>query len=263
VSPATFRAERTSTAIEHAANSSPNATDPSGLVQDPTDKETIDLPNVVGQVDGKLGIKVVPHSPLLGSLDKQLGTEYYSRAITWCFVLPRFSRNRVAIFRDDGFVAGQTITQRGDFLVDYAIGKGIPADGKFHTVHVPEWTNIYSVVDRVGLGDFWISTPHSLDTYGSYEIRMEGKVTTGVGTVQNATVRGIGLVWRLTDRVDANSVFEFKWRGGGWKQVAAGCLEVTVGDIVGDKLMGGSYDLEVYFAQREEDERQASGQPRE
>jgi RHS repeat-associated protein len=247
----------------YVGNSSPNATDPSGLVQDPTDKETIDLPNVVGQVDGKRGIKVVPHSPLLGSLDKQLGTEYYSRAITGCFVLPRFSRNRVAIFRDDGFVAGQTITQRGDFLVDYAIGKGIPADGKFHTVHVPEWTNIYSVVDRVGLGDFWISTPHSLDTYGSYEIRMEGKVTTGVGTVQNATVRGIGLVWRLTDRVDANSVFEFKWRGGGWKQVAAGCLEVTVGDIVGDKLMGGSYDLEVYFAQREEDERQASGQPRE
>jgi len=126
----------------YVGNGPTNATDPSGLFEDPTDKETIDLPNVIGQVTGKRGIKIVPYSPLLGSLDRQLAEEYYSRAITGCFVLPRFSRNRIAIFRDDGFVSGGTATQRGDFLVDYAIAQGIPADGNFHNVKVPEWTNI-------------------------------------------------------------------------------------------------------------------------
>jgi len=65
-------------------------TSPSWKFEEPTDNEDIFLPDVKGHATGKFGVNIIPHSPLLGTLNEQLEQEYYSRATVGCYVIPRF-----------------------------------------------------------------------------------------------------------------------------------------------------------------------------
>jgi len=212
-------------------------TDPSGL--EPPQTSPIDLGD---------GTVIYAVRSSRETLEDELGSCYYARAVTGGFVLPRFFDKGVKTL-DDGTIKGDTSIIRQQFLVEYAVKTGVPNDGEFHRVDVPRWTNAFSYVRQRSVRNYWISTPHTLDVSGSYEIRLGNKIGAGVNAFQTAEVRNVDLIWRLTDDVDANDMWNYKWLGGGFGQWCNGLAETALGDIVGDKLLGASYSLEVYFRQ--------------
>ena len=201
-----------------------------------------------------------------GDVGEAIREEYLGRAAGGCLIIPQLYRFQGMRMEDDGQLALTTAQTRAEFLVAFAIASGVPADGKFYKVTVPEWTNAYGFVERVpitgGSAGFWISTPHTLDASGTYEIRLTGGFAAGQSSYPTAEVRNVDLRWRLTDRIDANSIREFDWRGGGPDQILAGCLEVTLGDIVGDKVLGAGFDFQAFFDEVRPEKREVRGPAR-
>ena len=60
-------------------------------------------------------------------------------------------------------------------------------------------------------------------------------------------IRSTNLTWRWVDRIDANDFREYNWKENSWVQ---GSLETTLGDMVGDKALGGSYDVHINIYDR-------------
>ena len=94
------------------------------------------------------------------------------------------------------------------------------------------------------LGNFGLRT---IDASGTFGIRIDGKNPLGKNTLVSATIQNAHLRWRLTDRIDANSARQFKWTGGGYGQVVGGLIECSIGDLLGDKTLGASFDIQIFF----------------
>ena len=101
---------------------------------------------------------------------------------------------------------------------------------------------------RFDKSSFWLGGMWDFQVKGSYTICFYQKPDEP--DVWLVEIRDAALQWRWVDRIDANSWFPNTWTSGGynWKEndTGAGIFEGFV-DLVGDKLLGASFDIHVNY----------------
>ena len=145
------------------------------------------------------------------------------------------------------------------FLVEYA--KKLSQTNQTMTVTINDWTSIWGTIDRkthnfptqpdpninnrLNQPSFWLGSMHDFQVKGNYHIRFYPGVNNPDDI--NIDITDVNLTWRWVDRIDANDFREYNWKENGKIQ---GAIETTLGDGVGDKLLGGSYDVHVNMIDR-------------
>jgi hypothetical protein len=164
--------------------------------------------------------------------------------------------SQLETFRDDGTVSTWYAKAIDGFLLGYAYQQEL-ASGKWESVTVSKWQNAFSLpnVSRTPIVDgslaaAFISTPYTLDAGGSYEVCMTSTASKSL-TFLKGLVRNVDLTWRLTDRMDANSLKEAWDRGHLRNETSRALIEALIGDVLMDKVLGASFDMHVFFDQNE------------
>ncbi|MEP4682293.1 MAG: RHS repeat-associated core domain-containing protein [Rhodopirellula bahusiensis] len=248
--------EPDSNPYRYVRNQPTTLTDPSGL--EPPSMPFVIPPSSPGMGQAIAAERARQQLPkykvVTGSIADAIRYEYFSRCMTDGPKLTQWNDNSQVIrMLDDGSVRSASLATRRDFMINYAIFKGVPADGNYHLVVIPRWTNVFSFADRFHLAggnlSFWLNGPTGFHAAGSYEIKFDPNSNHTVSKTVKASFRNAAVNWRLTDYVDANNGLEYDWssRYLGFNLTnLMGCFEVTVGDMLGDRILGGSYGIEIY-----------------
>jgi hypothetical protein len=197
--------------------------------------------------------------------------EYAKRCSGW-----DFSRPLLMPYKADDDIIALSKIERRKFLKQYAIKSGVPADGQFHCVRIRNWLNAYLLIKPIHFESYFISTPHSLDVFGSYEIKLSNsnidpehqtnEMKEGISEFRN-----INLNWCISDDIDANGFEEYKnkwiklkrpeptnkpfynlienikytFANARWN--TGGMLEILLGDKFCDYWKDASFLVRVYF----------------
>ena len=135
-------------------------------------------------------------------------------------------------------------------------------------VEIPTWTSIWKTIPKRdknggvgGIGSFDFTTDPNVDGY-YWDLN---KASFWLGSMGDFQVKGFYLIrvypspdnpdvtwadirpeldWRWVDRIDANSWLEYNWEKN---DKYTGVIEGLFGDLIGDKLLGASFDINVIF----------------
>jgi hypothetical protein len=198
------------------------------------------------------------------SLGVQLRDLYLKRAAAGALIAPQlwtgvweWITNYHFSFQDDGSVenADKSDRARHAFMIEKAVLARVPTDGTWTRVSVSN-ENIYKTISwkeyrmfireapntpDYNQASFWLGGTTDFRGHGSFEIslRREGRFAT-------ASFRNIQMVWAWVDEVDARSALEYDWFEDNFWQ---GLLEVSLGDIAGDKIVNGNYWAVIGFTE--------------
>jgi hypothetical protein len=138
---------------------------------------------------------------------------------------------------------------------------------QWHKIETHVWQDAFPYFDwkdrfqhTEGLSGFMVSTPHSLQAAGSYEIRVKrvyrwpGK-TSGSDFYYDIALRNVDVHWRVIDDIDANSCSQYNWKKNSktW-----GAFETLVVDPLGDKTLSASYRVRIFFHEQTPEELEAT-----
>jgi Protein of unknown function (DUF1557). len=160
-------------------------------------------------------------------------------------------------FLDDGHVEAASEKVRKRFLKEYAIQHGAKSDGQWWVVKIRDWISVYKTLPTDGntftldidegvsvldQPSFWLGSMGDFEVNGTYEIKLVQDKEDP--KLFHPEIRKSQMRWRWVDRIDANSGLQYDWKRN---SMAQGIIETTLGDLIGDKLLGASFDIHVNF----------------
>ncbi len=232
------------------------------------------LPYVPAAPSGPIGAEHNPfgdNQPTSTELADKIRRTYMARA-TLSRLHGALTHNLYLIFDDDGHVRYSTADYRRDAYYRLAkkaeelynkknIGNEINIeDGQVWTISTKGWQKTYGPIiprDKMPLtikeiqknpppdfrqASFWLGSGEDLQVNGSFTIQFLQDQSKP--NFKSFDIRNTNTKWRWVDRIDANSFQEYDWKNNSAIQ---GVLEGAAGDLVGDKLLGASFNIRVYF----------------